>query len=207
MKIYSVLIFLFVLTGVMAQKSDPVTSVEKFQKKINQDFKSVEHSPLPAAVRKEFKTLEFFPVDTSFALVAEFIRTPFEMPFQMPTTTERKPMYLKYGEVYFYLKGKEHKLNVYQNLELVKNPGYRDYLFLPFTDLSNGESSYSGGRYLDLKIPKSNRMFLDFNKSYNPYCAYNGSYSCPIPPKENHLDVVVNVGVKDYKKKEILKKP
>lgn len=89
---------------------------------------------------------------------------------------------------------------MYQNLELTKSSQYKDYLFLPFTDLSNGSSSYSGGRYVDMRIPKSNRTTLDFNKTYNPYCAYNGEYSCPVPPADNHLDTMVEAGVKDYKK-------
>lgn len=201
---WCILCFLF-FSGVWAQTSEKIASVEKFQKKINHDYKSSEHSPLPFALRKNFKSLEFFPVDTTFSVVADFVRTPFELPFAMPTTTDRKPMYLKYGEVYFHLKGKEHKLYVYRNLELVKNAEYKNYLFLPFTDLSNGEGSYSGGRYIDLKIPKANRMLIDFNKAYNPFCAYDGAYSCPIPPKENNLEIAVNAGVKDFKVKPTLK--
>lgn len=205
MKFSALILFVMLFSVISAQKSEQITSVEKFQKKINHDFKSPEHSPLPALLRKDFKSLEFFPIDTSFSVIAEFVRTPFELPFEMPTTTDRKPMYLKYGEIYFSLGGKEHKLNVYQNLELTRSAEYRDYLFLPFTDLTNGEGSYSGGRYVDLKIPKANRMLIDFNKAYNPYCAYNGKYSCPIPPEENHLDIAVKAGVKDFKDRLKLK--
>ena len=71
-------------------------------------------------------------------------------------------------------------------------------MFIPFTDLTNGETSYEGGRYIDFKKPTQNNVVLDFNKSYNPYCAYSARYSCPIPPIANHLLVEVNAGVKKF---------
>lgn len=184
-----------------AQEEKKTLTAAEFQKKLNKDFRNPDKSPLTARDRVKFTSLEFFPIDSTFIVEAEFVRTPFETPFEMPTTTERKPVYLKYGELYFRLKGKEYRLNVYQNLELTKNSQYKDYLFLPFTDLTNGSSSYSGGRYVDMRIPKSNKVTLDFNKTYNPYCAYNGIYSCPIPPADNHLDTMVEAGVKDFKNK------
>ena len=182
-----------------AQKSEKVLSAERFQKKINKEFKDPAQSPLPEKDRKTFKGLDFFEIDTAFNVVAEFVRTPFETPFAMPTTTDRKPIYVKYGELFFKLKGKEYKLNVYQN-QHPKKEEYRDYLFLPFTDLTNGEGSYAGGRYIDMTIPRSNRLVIDFNKAYNPYCAYSGEYSCPIPPEENNLNLAVKAGVKSYSK-------
>lgn len=193
--IWTLILLCFFIYG-NAQKSEKITSVENFQKTMNRDFKTPDHSPLSAKDRKNFRGLEFFEIDTSFNVIAEFVRTPFETPFQMPTTTERKPVYVKYGELYFDLKGKEYKLNVYQNQHPKEE--YKDYLFLPFTDLSNGEGSYTGGRYIDMSIPKSNRVSVDFNKAYNPYCAYSGEFSCPIPPAENHLDLPVTAGVKAY---------
>ena len=77
---------------------------------------------------------------------------------------------------------------------------YKDYLFLPFLDDTNGEGSYGGGRYIDLRIPDSDTMIIDFNTAYNPYCAYNDRYSCPIVPRQNYLDVAIEAGVKAFKK-------
>jgi hypothetical protein len=85
---------------------------------------------------------------------------------------------------------------VYQNLGLLKNPEYEDYLFLPFNDYTNGNETYGGGRYLDVRIPKGNTMVLDFNKAYNPYCAYTYGYSCPVPPRGNSLETEINAGIK-----------
>lgn len=182
------------------QTSEKLRSIEGFQKKINQDFRDVEKTPLTSKDRKEFEGLEFYKIDTSFTVIAQFVRTPYEAPFSMPTTTNRLPVYVKYGELYFELKGKNFKLNVYQSQDLLKDPDYVDYLFLPFTDLTNNTTSYAGGRYIELRIPSGSTVSLDFNQAYNPYCAYNGKYSCPIPPSENFLDVEIKAGVKAFKK-------
>ena len=184
-----------------AQTSEKLAGIAEFQKKMNADFKDPEHSPLKDKDRKTFKTLNFFPADTSLSVVAEFVRTPYEMPFEMPTTTDRKPVYVKYGEAYFTLYGKEYKLNLYQNQKLTQDPEHENYLFMPFTDLTNGVTTYSGGRYIDMRIPQEKELIIDFNKAYNPYCAYNGKYSCPIPPAENHIDMKISAGVMDFKKK------
>ena len=194
------LLFLLLFLPANAQEAKKDTAFLAFQEKINSEFKDPEESPLPKEEREKFVALEFFPFDPEFRVTAEFLRTPNEVPFAMPTTSEKKKMYVKYGELYFLLKGREYKLNVYQSLVLSKMEEYRDYLFLPFTDLTNGESSYAGGRYLDLKIPTEKFVQLDFNKAYNPYCAYSGGYSCPIPPRENHLEVPVTAGVMKYEK-------
>jgi uncharacterized protein len=116
----------------------------------------------------------------------------------MKTSTERLPEYKKYGELYFELDGKKLKLNVYQNIDLIKKKGYEDYLFLPFSDVTNGKESYIGGRYIDMRILNNKTWTIDFNKAYNPYCAYNYKYSCPIVPLENDLDVEINAGVKKF---------
>lgn len=116
----------------------------------------------------------------------------------MKTSTDRLPVYVKYGEAHFELDGKEVILNIYQNMNLVKKEEYKDYLFLPYKDLSNGKGSYGSGRYIDLNIPNGETIILNFNKSYNPYCAYNYKYSCPVPPQENHLDLEILAGVKAF---------
>lgn len=179
------------------------SQIKSFQEEMNRSFKNAKESPLEEKERKKFKTLPFFQIDSAYKIEADFVRTTDEQSFEMPTTTDRKPIYKKFGEVSFELHGKRHTLNVYQSQDLMKKEEYKNYLFLPFTDLSNGQESYYGGRYIDLEIPQKeatdlqeiNKITIDFNKAYNPYCAYNKKYSCPIPPKENHLDVKVLAGV------------
>ena len=100
----------------------------------------------------------------------------------------------------FELNGIAHELEVYRSLDLIGEEGYEDYLFLPFADESNGESTYGGGRYIDLTIPEGDVLVIDFNRAYNPYCVYNKKYSCPLVPRQNYLKTKVKAGVKDFKK-------
>ncbi len=171
-------------------------SIEEYQAQKNADYEDEAKSPLTAEDRANFKGLPFFPINKKYSVQADFKLSEGEKPFQMPTTGPRKPNYIKFAEATFSLEGEIHTLSIYRNLDLMRMPQYKDYLFLPFTDLTNGKSSYGGGRYLDLRIPKGDRITLDFNKAYNPYCAYNTGYSCPIPPKENKLDIAIEAGVK-----------
>lgn len=182
-------------TGMLWQEE-----LHKFQEELNAKFVNPDKSPLKKEDLKNFDGLEFFPDNKTFRVKADFVRTLGVEPFEMPTTTARKAIYVKYGELHFDLGGNEYVLNVYQNQKLIEEEGKENYLFVPFTDDTNGKSTYSGGRYIDLRIPKGETITLDFNKAYNPYCAYNSKYSCPIPPEENYLPLKVKAGVKAFKK-------
>ncbi|WP_144959176.1 DUF1684 domain-containing protein [Gillisia sp. Hel_I_86] len=200
-KLFFSMFLILNISLLVAQDISKVEDIVAFQEHLNSEFANPEESPLTSEDLKKFKALEFFDIDTTYVIEAEFLRTPAEPPFAMPTTTNRMPIYVKYGEAYFDLEGQSFKLNSYQNQELITKPGYVDYLFVPFTDATNGETSYGGGgRYLDLRIPTGNTITLNFNKAYNPYCAYNGKYSCSIPPLENEISVAIPVGVKKHKK-------
>lgn len=192
--------FLFISIISCAQDKQPLLGDTEFQIKMNADFKDATKSPLKDKDRKEFKGLDFFNFDSTYVVTATLKRTPDEKPFQMKTTTDRLPVYVKYGVVSFELKGKTYELNIYQNLDLMNEVGYEDYLFLPFLDLTNGESTYGGGRYVECRIPSDNEVVIDFNTAYNPYCAYNEKYSCPIVPRENYLETKVEAGVKAFTK-------
>jgi hypothetical protein len=183
-----------------AQDKKAVMGDTEFQREINAEYKDASKSPLKEKDLKKFKGLDFFKFDSTYVVTARFVRAMGEQPFKMKTTTERLPEYVKYGELVFDLKGKEFKLNIYQNQDLTKKEGYEDYLFLPFIDDTNGEESYGGGRYIDMRIPEGNTVIIDFNSAYNPYCVYNEKYSCPIVPRENYLDTEVRAGVKVFKK-------
>lgn len=200
MKLKFVSLLLFFVIASCAQEKSPLIGETEWQKKMNADFKDASKSPLKDKDRKAFKSLEFFPVDSAFVVKAHLTRTPDEVPFKMPTTTSRMPMYVKYGELSFSIKGEDYKLNIYQNLELLTEAGYEDYLFLPFMDKTNGKSTYAGGRYVESRIQEGDTLNIDFNTAYNPYCAYNEKYSCPIVPNENYIDVEVTAGVKVFKK-------
>jgi uncharacterized protein len=170
-----------------------------FRYGLNSFYADTSQSPLLKEDRLVFRGLDFYPINMDYRIKAKFIRTPKEKPFKMLTTTDRRPDYVKFGEVYFSLMGKKFKLNIYQNIQLIKKQGFEKHLFLPFTDLTNGEETYGGGRYIDLQIPEGDFIIIDFNQCYNPYCAYNHRYSCPIPPKENNIEIEVKAGVKVFR--------
>lgn len=198
MRVIITLILITAFNFSFAQEKFDKAIVEKFQKELNAEYADAKTSPLTEEDLAKFKSLDFYPINEKAFVKAQFIRTEKEKPFGMPTSTARKPMYVKYGEVHFQLEGKEFKLNVYRNIELSKKEEFKDYLFLPFSDLTSGKESYIGGKYIDLKIPAGNTIVIDFNLSYNPYCAYNHKYSCPKVPLENDLAIEIKAGVKKF---------
>ena len=177
-----------------------VADIIAFQKSLDNSFRDPEISPLPDRFRMHFEGLEFFEPDTNFRVWAQLERTPNALPFQMQTSTDEQAAERVYGVLAFSLKGEPYRLEIYQSPDLLSKEGYEDYLFLPFSDLTNGKTTYEGGRYIDLRIPKGDSILLDFNKAYNPYCTYNPKYSCPLVPQINHLTLEIPAGVKAFKK-------
>ena len=197
----TILIFSLLIASVLyAQDKKKNTDASKFQNKLNKEYSSIEDSPLTEEDLKSFKKLDFFPIDSAFIVAANLEYHKDSKPFKMATTTDRLPVYKLYATATFTIKGKEFQLEIYQNEKLTLSPDYEDHLFLPFTDNTNGETSYGGGRYIDLNIPEGDQLIIDFNQAYNPYCAYNHKYSCPIPPEVNHLDTEIKAGVMSYNK-------
>ena len=193
-------LFVFISLLLFSKMNAQEQSSIEFQQELNNQFKDPEESPLKKKA-KRFKGHDFFPIDDSLRIEAKFVRSLSAIPFQMKTTTNRLPTYEKYGEAHFIIEGKKMKLSIFQSHSLREKEEYKNHLFLPFTDLSNGEESYIGGRFIDLKIPEGDIIIIDFNKAYNPYCAYSADYSCPIPPEENYLDAKVLAGVMKPKEK------
>ncbi|VAW11999.1 FIG01018917: hypothetical protein [hydrothermal vent metagenome] len=181
-------------------QTDAIEEILEFQRELNEEFKNPETSPLPDRYRKDFETLAFFAPDTTFIVKAKFVLTPEALPFSMPTTTDRKSTEVVYGIAHFSLNGKKHQLEIYQNKKMMLQEEFIDYLFLPFSDKTNGEETYTGGRYIDLSIPDTDTITIDFNRAYSPYCAYNKKYFCPLVPGINNLDVSILAGVKAFKK-------
>jgi len=192
------ILFLFSITGF--SQSDFVDDVLTFQNDLNKHYSDSVTSPLTIDDRKVFTGLDFFPPDKYFRIEAALIKKFNPLIVTLKTTTDRAPRYILYAEAMFVIEGKKFHLNVYKS-ELTKE-GEKEYAFIPFTDLSNGVTTYTGGRYIEVDITGIDSIIIDFNKAYNPYCAYNHKYSCVVPPSENFIDFEINAGVK----KGILKK-
>jgi uncharacterized protein (DUF1684 family) len=151
----------------------------------------------------EKKLLQFFPPDEKYRIHARFEKVKNGKWFNMETSANTKQVYRVYGTIHFTINDTDLVLNLYQSQQLMSMEEYKNHLFLPFTDLTSGEDTYEGGRYIDLEITdvKNNSVTIDFNKAYNPYCAYvSDKYNCPLPPKENYMPVAILAGEKKFKK-------
>lgn len=184
-----------------AQQSDSSYTdiIARHRQVYKEHFITETRSPLTEA---DTSLLDFFSPDPEWRVTARFERTPDAQPFEMPTYSGKSARYQQYGTLTFEKKGKTHSLAVYQNLRFMTSQKYFDYLFLPFNDLTNDDTTYGGGRYLDLRtgdISADGYLVLDFNKCYNPWCAYSDGFNCPIPPKDNQLYIAVPAGEKNFK--------
>lgn len=196
MKKYILLFLIIPMCFFSQKKSKEEAEVEKFRKELNAEYLNPKETPLRDDNFKNFKGHLFFPFDIKYRITAKFIKTEDAQPFDLPTSSGKTKSYREYGKATFDLDGKSYTLTLYQSLDLIKQKKYKDYLFLPFRDATNEKETYGGGKYMDLKIPEGNTIILDFNKSYQPYCAYNAyDYNCPIVPQENKLPVEIRAGV------------
>lgn len=147
--------------------------------------------------------MEFFPIDPQYRVMATFEKTSGAQWFQMETSGMIKKTFRVFGLLHFSINDTPVTLSLYQSQNLMNIKEYQDHLFLPFTDLSSGRETYASGRYIDLTLADivNNRVVIDFNKAYNPYCVYvSGKYNCPIPPRENQLQVAILAGEKNFAK-------
>jgi uncharacterized protein (DUF1684 family) len=151
------------------------------------------------------KNLQFFPINESYRVIATIEITNDSKWFTMETSGPLKKTFRTFGIATFKVHDTLVKLHVYQSQNLIQSNQYKDYLFIPFTDLTSGNSTYEAGRYIDIMSNeiKAGQVVIDFNKAYNPYCAYvKDVYNCPIPPRENDLPVAIMAGEKNYEKKK-----
>jgi len=171
--------------------------IEKIQQERdekNTEYSDSTQSPLNPVHLTSFTGLDYFDIDPNYRVEGRLELTPEEKPFQMTTSTDRLPEYRKYGNLHFTLKGKAFVLGVYQDMDMLNDSAYANYLFIPFQDETSSKESYGGGRYIDIRIPKTDKVIIDFNKAYNPYCAYDDRWSCVIPPPENFLKTEIRAG-------------
>ena len=170
------------------------TNLNEFQKQLNASFKDATTTPLNNSDLKSFKGLGFFQIDSNYVVKAKIMPVDNVKKVKLNTSTGSELDVIKYAELIFMINTKEYKLFTYKYVNSTDYPP--NHLFLPFLDKTNGDKTYGGGRYLDLYQNSTDKITIDFNNSYNPLCAYNELYSCPIVPKENFLDVSINAGVK-----------
>ncbi|MCB0482979.1 MAG: DUF1684 domain-containing protein [Flavobacteriales bacterium] len=190
--ILSFLPFLIGCGQTAALKDDYAAQIIAFRKQKNTEMLG-ESSPLAEKDRVHFTGLNYYAPDSNFRVKPHFVRYGIARRVEITTNTDRRPVYEEIGEFRFELGGDSFALRAYQI------PGEIE-LFVPFTDLTNGNETYATGRYLNILLPDGGDVVLDFNKAYNPYCAYNSRYSCPIPPASNRLNKVIRAGERKFRK-------
>jgi uncharacterized protein (DUF1684 family) len=158
----------------------------------DEQFRDTSDSPVPKDKRATLLPLPYFPVDPNFSVPAALKLSDNRPVFEMPTSTGTLRKMQLVGTLEFTLGGERRSLGAF-----VEDGTQRiTTLFVPFADLTTGKETYSAGRYLDIEPTTTGYYTIDFNRAYNPYCAYNAAYECPYPPPSNRLDVAIVAGEK-----------
>lgn len=196
--IISVVVFAAVVYTLTSAES-PEDYIEKIEAERERQFKFIRfnfESPLTDEQKASFKKLNFYPVDPTYKVKARMVPIDARKVREVPLTDGTKEKYIEHSWAEFELNGKQEKLLL---LQAINEPDKRNF-FLAFADKTSAADTYGGGRYINARQDGKNSITIDFNLAYNPYCAYNPDYGCPLPPKENLLDIPIPVGEKNYEK-------
>ena len=189
---------IFISSGVV-KAQDYKETIKQYRESYIKDLLAEKRHPI---LPNDVRYLQFYAPDTQYCVRATFTVTPGSKPFMVPTHSGKNKPFREYGVLDFYIKDTMLTLHVYQSIDLLNDLAHKDDLFIPFNDYTNNETTFGGGRYIDLSIKDiiAGGVLLDFNKCYNPYCAYGEGFSCPIPPEENRLRMEIRAGEKQFLK-------
>ncbi|QNH61633.1 DUF1684 domain-containing protein [Hymenobacter sediminicola] len=189
------LVFGYFLQDIVFNNDQYLARLRKARQDKNDSFRRVQGSPLSQEQRNTFDSLKYYAPDNAYRFEAQLEAFPQRDTVEVPLTDGKAEKYLRWGRASFILNKQEYKLTLF-----LKANGQDSTLFVPFTDRTNGHGSYGGGRYLDAALPASGdtELVLDFNTAYNPYCAYNDGFACPVPPQDNRLPVEIKAGEKEF---------
>lgn len=196
MRILSIFLLLLFCTDTFAQ-TEYISDAAQYRAQKHENLKNDPFGPLRS---DQVDMLRYYEVDPTFVIPADVEILFGQRKFRMPTYDGSSTEYIRFAKLKFKVNEQIHGLTAYKNIGLLQNPKYKDYLFVPFLDQTNGNDTYEGGRYVELSAAaiKDGRIIIDFNKAYNPYCAYSNGYRCPVPPVENHLKTAIFAGEKKY---------
>lgn len=200
-RIACVLSLLTVLAGCSDKRTPEPSGSDQdpvLQERLAKDafFKSDADSPIPSGERIGFSGLSYYPINPALKFQLRLRRYDRPQPVRLGTNTGEIRGGLLYGYFEFQVAGRNCRLQVYR-LEETSDRG--PSLFIPFRDATSGKETYGAGRYLEFSENTTGMYDLDFNRAYNPYCAYNAAYSCPLPPAENTLPVPIRAGEKKFR--------
>lgn len=180
-----------------AQLAFNKSEIVEYRKEAKQKLTNGDRAPLD---EDSVKYLRYYKAKKKYKVNANFSKAENQESFEMPTYSGITKSFVKYGTLTFKIGNQSMNLSVYRNLDLMRMPQYKDYLFLPYKDKTSSKATYGGGRYIDIKTTdiKNGQVVIDFNKSYNPWCAYGDGFNCPVPPKENILKSAIKAGEKQF---------
>lgn len=168
-----------------------ILSITEQHKQYAASFTDTTQSPLDSAEQITFKGVSHFMPDKNYKVTAKVLWLPYTGIVELPHSRGDFRPYFQAAQLNFTIYGNDYSLIGYQNEKMRT----QRILFVPFADVTNGNETYGGGRYMDISyMPNASETVMDFNLSYYPYCAYSHRYSCPIVPKENSLDIAIRAG-------------
>ncbi|NVK48811.1 MAG: DUF1684 domain-containing protein [Cyclobacteriaceae bacterium] len=182
----------------LTSAEDPETYIEKIEGERERQYKFIRYnieSPLTEEQKRDFKELTFYPIDPNYKVKARLIPNEEKKVREVPLTDGSKERYIEHSFAEFELGGQTNRLLL---LQAIDETDMRNF-FLAFADETSGRETYGGGRYINARQDGKTSITIDFNLAYNPYCAYNPDYACPIPPRENILKIPIEAGEKNYK--------
>ena len=178
-----------------SDQSAYIEEIKKEREEKDRFMNSSKESPF-AGHPESYNGLTYYAPDPKYKIIAELTPIEKKETVTLATNTGEEQRYLEYAFAEFDLEGLHHKLLI---LEVMDSGPFRGKLFFAFGDETSAVETYGAGRYLDLqKVPGSSTIMLDFNKAYNPYCAYISNFSCPLPPSQNLLTIPIKAGEKTY---------
>ena len=192
------LVVIAAVAYILTSAESPEVYQEKIEAERERQYKFIRfnvESPLTEEQKRDFKELNFYPIDPNYKVKARLIPVENRKVREVPMTDGSVERYIEHSYAEFELGGKTNRLLLLQS---VSESDMRNF-FLAFADETSGRETYGGGRYINARQDGKNSITIDFNLAYNPYCAYNPDYACPLPPKENILNISIQAGEKNYK--------
>lgn len=183
----------------LTSTDSPEAYIEKVEAERERQFKFIRfnaESPLTESQKQSFTKLEFYPIDPTYKVKALMVPIENKKVREVPLTDGSKERYIEHSWAEFEIQGKPQRLLLMQSMDESDKRNF----FLAFADETSGVETYGGGRYINARQDGKSSITLDFNLAYNPYCAYNPDYACPIPPRENILEIPIPAGEKNYDK-------
>ncbi len=179
-----------------AAQASCLDTLAEHRKQIETELLKSDDLPFHKDLKARFAGFSYFAGDAAFCVAASFEPTANSKIFAMPSFNGKTLPFRKHGVFHFQLGGAQQSLTAYQRMDLPKDQ--RQWVLVPFRDMTTGHETYGGGRYLQLDLPLPARPTLDFNRAFNPLCAYEPAFTCPIPPAENWLKTRIAAGEKAY---------